>query len=636
MRHDPAALTPLLDILECPFCGGPLGLEGDEQCGVLSCHCNAYPLVAGIPFLRNAPQADAAMAHVGAGSPEQALGALLDIDPGVAAELGASGTFAGALDTLAPDDAVALHRFSEPAFLVTEALALAAAAARVGDGPVLDLCGGAGHLSRVIARAKAEALVVLADGDFRKLWLATTFVAPYARPVCCDPEAQLPFRSDAFSALVCADALHHVWQKRSFAREMARVVADAAPVVVPHLHNALSWNWSEGMPLTPEGYTRLLPGARLFRESALLGDVLDAGELNLSRPASDADLGDEPSLALVWDPTGRLPERHPLPTPMGEALNPLYEAEGETLTLRFPSPEYAEEHAAAQRYLPETVNRSAASQKELAARRVLLDLPDRYLPPGYRPRVRSAAGWRPRAWTAPPVSGLVDLVALDHPTGNAFNRLAHRHLENALAAAAKEHARGRLLDVGCGLKPYRELFAPYVDEHVGVDHADSPHALISVDVVATAYDIPLEAATFDTVMMTELLEHLETPGVAIAEAFRLLRPGGKIILTAPFVWTLHEEPRDFFRYTPYGLHHLLTAAGFEEIDVIPLSGQWGTLAIQFSYALRSSLAAELGAARLGSLASEIQRIGAQLDHADFRPWLSWNHLAVGRRAAGPG
>ncbi len=68
--------------------------------------------------------------------------------------------------------------------------------------------------------------------------------------------------------------------------------------------------------------------------------------------------------------------------------------------------------------------------------------------------------------------------------------------------------------------------------------------------LATAYEIPLEDGSFDTVLMTEVLEHLEEPARGLAEAGRLLRPGGKLILTTPFMWPLHEEPRDFFRYSP--------------------------------------------------------------------------------------
>lgn len=224
----------------------------------------------------------------------------------------------------------------------------------------------------------------------------------------------------------------------------------------------------------------------------------------------------------------------------------------------------------------------------------------------------------------------------DHPTENSFNRLAHEQLDGVLQAAASEHARGRLVDIGCGLKPYARMFAPFVEEHVGVDHPESPHALTSVDVLATAYDIPLEAETFDTVLMTEVLEHLETPDAALAEAERLLRRGGKIILTTPFIWVLHEEPRDFFRYTPHGLRYLLENAGFADVNVRPISGQWATLGLLTGYALRKRWPGKRRIEpALELLTRGIHRLAVRLDEAKFDPWMSWDHLAVATKPPAP-
>lgn len=218
-----------------------------------------------------------------------------------------------------------------------------------------------------------------------------------------------------------------------------------------------------------------------------------------------------------------------------------------------------------------------------------------------------------------------------HPTTTtAFNRLARRQVHVGLASAAGAHARGRLVDIGCGTKPYTAMFAPYVDEHVGVDHPDSPHALTSVDVLASAYDVPLEDAGFDTALMSEVLEHLEDPERGLREAFRLLRPGGTLILTTPFMWVLHEEPRDFFRYSPHGLRYLLGRAGFHDVHVTPLSGQWGTLGIFASYALRRSPAARFRRT-LPWVVLGIQRLAERADRAHFRPWMSWNHLVVAHK-----
>ena len=130
--------------------------------------------------------------------------------------------------------------------------------------------------------------------------------------------------------------------------------------------------------------------------------------------------------------------------------------------------------------------------------------------------------------------------------------------------------------------------------------------------------------------MTEVLEHLEEPGRGLAEAHRLLRPGGGIILTTPLVWPLHEEPRDFYRFTPYGLRHLLGRAGFEAIEVRPLSGQWTTLAMLGARGLRPY---RRGALRplLDAFLAARQALAIRLDEVDFRPELSWNHVAVARK-----
>jgi len=234
-----------------------------------------------------------------------------------------------------------------------------------------------------------------------------------------------------------------------------------------------------------------------------------------------------------------------------------------------------------------------------------------------------------RARQRPPVPARVDLTGLRHPTETPANALAHRQLNNALAIAARAHARGRLLDVGCGEKPYAPLFRDLVDEHVGVDHPESIHPLSAVDVLATAYDIPLEDASFDTVLMTEVLEHLEEPARAIAEARRLLRPGGNLILSTPFMWPLHEEPRDFFRYSPHGLRHLLE--GFEPVTITPVAGKWTTLATFASYTVASY---RVGPLRIpiDLFARSVQWVAVRLDELHFQPTFSWDHVVVATKS----
>src|SRR4051812_31263469 len=187
--------------------------------------------------------------------------------------------------------------------------------------------------------------------------------------------------------------------------------------------------------------------------------------------------------------------------------------------------------------------------------------------PSGRPTSASLASDSVRRRDRPPFLRRDYVPGASHPTETPFNRLPHRQLTGALAAVASHHASGRLLDVGCGSKPYADLLAPYVTEHVGLDHADSPHDASRVDVVGTAYDIPLADESFDTVLLSEVLEHLERPAAALSEIRRVLRPGGKLILTTPFVWPLHEEPRDFYRYTRHGLAYLIRDSRFTEVSV---------------------------------------------------------------------
>lgn len=134
--------------------------------------------------------------------------------------------------------------------------------------------------------------------------------------------------------------------------------------------------------------------------------------------------------------------------------------------------------------------------------------------------------------------------------------------------------KGRLLDVGCGGKPYRELFAPYVQSYVGVDR-DAQHS--RPDVVAQALDLPFDAATFDTVLATQVLEHVPHPDRMLHEISRVLKPTGHLILTAPQYWRLHEIPYDYYRFTHYGLRHLVTACGLTVVLLKAEGAAWALI-----------------------------------------------------------
>ena len=217
-----------------------------------------------------------------------------------------------------------------------------------------------------------------------------------------------------------------------------------------------------------------------------------------------------------------------------------------------------------------------------------------------------------------------------HPNESVHNRIAYRVMEQVLEYAAGRYARGRLLDVGCGSKPWRGLFAPHVDHHVGIDFVPSERDPEAVDIIAGAYDIPLPDEDAETLLMTSVLEHLEEPERGVAEAYRLLKPGGHLILTAPFIWPIHEAPRDFFRYSPYGLRHLLETAGFEVVEVQPLAGAWTTFSLELSYALRPYRRGPLSFV-VDGVSRAVQWAAGRWDRVDFQPRFSWSHMAIARK-----
>ena len=168
----------------------------------------------------------------------------------------------------------------------------------------------------------------------------------------------------------------------------------------------------------------------------------------------------------------------------------------------------------------------------------------------------------------------------------SYSWLIHAVVKPVLRDNLRQYAKGRLIDIGCGVKPYKEIVAPYVDEHIGIDHENSPHPSDNVDLTGTAYKIPVEDGDFDTALCTYVLEHLEEPSDAIAETYRVLTKGGYAIYTVLLFWHLHEEPRDFYRYTCHGLQYLFEKNGFEVVEIIPLCGFIVTFSQELLYFLQ--------------------------------------------------
>lgn len=138
--------------------------------------------------------------------------------------------------------------------------------------------------------------------------------------------------------------------------------------------------------------------------------------------------------------------------------------------------------------------------------------------------------------------------------------LATRYIRQALDSASV-HVHGAVLDVGSGLSPYRDVVQKRAGRYVSVDWPSTFHA-VRPAIVGDALNLPIRDHSFDTVLATELIEHLSDPGAFLREAKRVLRDRGTIILSAPFFEPIHEEPRDYFRFTSFGLRALLESSDF--------------------------------------------------------------------------
>jgi len=217
-----------------------------------------------------------------------------------------------------------------------------------------------------------------------------------------------------------------------------------------------------------------------------------------------------------------------------------------------------------------------------------------------------------------------------HPNMGPHNWLIYRICEEVLAESLSRYALGVLVDVGCGEKPYAHLTTGLVERHIGVDHADSQHGLGNVDVIASAYDTTLPDGYADTVLCTAVLEHLERPEEAMREMCRVLNPGGHVILTAPLFWHLHEGPRDFYRFTKHGLAYLFDTAGFEIVEIRPLSGFAVTFAQELCYYM-GRFAKGAGRWPVLGLQLAIQRLAYALHRWDRSHEFTWMYLAVARK-----
>jgi SAM-dependent methyltransferase len=185
----------------------------------------------------------------------------------------------------------------------------------------------------------------------------------------------------------------------------------------------------------------------------------------------------------------------------------------------------------------------------------------------------------------------------------------HALAEWLRAQAAELESRGpvRVLDVGCGPKPYYPFFARASSEYIGVDVVENPAAELRGPVEA----LPVDDASFDVVLCTQVLEHCDDPAQAVRELRRVTAPGGRVLLSTHGVQVYHPSPVDYWRWTHEGLRR-----------VFDQNGDWSSLSVDAGAGTGSALAMLLGtyveiALRRTPLARPpvwmLNRLGAALD-----------------------
>lgn len=163
-------------------------------------------------------------------------------------------------------------------------------------------------------------------------------------------------------------------------------------------------------------------------------------------------------------------------------------------------------------------------------------------------------------------------------------------------------AKGRALDVGCADRSIGSVLGS-LESYLGMDYPGTANALYGTrpDVYGDASRLPFADGAFDCVLLLDVLEHVDMPEAALAEAARVLRPGGDLLLTIPFAYPLHDLPHDFQRFTQVGLRRRLDAAGLRVEELEEAGGGIEAAALNLNLTLAYGTVRALAARRLAGL-----------------------------------
>lgn len=162
--------------------------------------------------------------------------------------------------------------------------------------------------------------------------------------------------------------------------------------------------------------------------------------------------------------------------------------------------------------------------------------------------------------------------------------------------------RGKVVDLGCGDMPYKEMILSQkrVTDYISIDWPGTKYYHNQPNFFWDGITIPLENESVDCVLLTEVIEHLDNPTAVLKEIRRILRPGGIVTGTTPFIWPLHEVPNDMHRLSPFGVKRIMADAGYTSYEVTGMGG-WRTAFAQFmsayiAFGIKNSLVRKIAKA----------------------------------------
>ncbi len=212
-----------------------------------------------------------------------------------------------------------------------------------------------------------------------------------------------------------------------------------------------------------------------------------------------------------------------------------------------------------------------------------------------------------------------------------YNWLIHTFPDRDVPHAAGTYAQRRIIGIGCGDKTYETMFSPFVKSYLGFEVPDTQHSQTKIEVMRKIFNIPFVDSIFDTVLCTEMREHMKLPLVTLKEIHRILKISGYCIPTCSFIWHIREELRDFFRYSRFGLQYLFNQSQLHALELNAVSVFWVTFFQEFVYYLYKFQKNILTRVLFSLLGWGIQRLGYILEQLDKDGNFATNYLVVAQK-----